>query len=164
MTTLERPHLREAEEALAGLPDAESRLAVIREAFDWLGTPYHHLARVKGAGVDCAQILLAVFDAAGVVKGAEAPTAYPFDWHLHRNAEWFLETVERYCRKVEHPAPGDLALFKYGRCISHGSIVVKWPIIIHPHLRHGVVLDDAAVNQELARRLSGFWSPWGVSA
>jgi len=29
------------------------RLAVTEEARVWLGTPYHHMGRVKGAGTDC---------------------------------------------------------------------------------------------------------------
>lgn len=38
------------------LPVSEQRAAVAQEALAWLGTPYHHHARIKGVGVDCAQI------------------------------------------------------------------------------------------------------------
>ena len=31
------------------------RLAVVAEAESWLGTPYHHEARIKGHGVDCVE-------------------------------------------------------------------------------------------------------------
>ena len=37
-----------------------SRAAVVAEAIAWLGTPYHHRARIKGVGVDCAQLALGV--------------------------------------------------------------------------------------------------------
>ena len=34
------------------------------EALTWLGTPYHHQGRVKGVGVDCGQILIAIYEKA----------------------------------------------------------------------------------------------------
>jgi hypothetical protein len=40
--------------------DAAKR-AQVQEALTWLGIPYHHHARVKGVGVDCAQLLCAVY-------------------------------------------------------------------------------------------------------
>ena len=40
---------------------AGSRNRVCRIARSWLGTPYHHMGRVKGAGVDCAMFPLEVY-------------------------------------------------------------------------------------------------------
>ena len=141
--------------------EAEERAAVVREALSWLGTPWHHRARVKGAGVDCGQFLAAVFIHVGLV--APFPIAeYPQDWNLHRDAERFLETVQTSARRVLPPArPGDLVLFQYGRCISHGGIVVKWPGIVHAWRDAGVVLDDVTINEELRIRYRGLWSVWG---
>lgn len=148
----------------AYLPDGlegEARMKVVLEAFSWIGTPYHHKGRIKQVGVDCGQILAAVYEAAGVIPDPQVPEDYPPDWHLHRGEERYLATVEQYARKVEVPKPGDIALFRFGRCMSHGGIVIKWPWIIHSHLGIGVVMDDAELNQELSSRFMGFWSPWG---
>lgn len=154
-------NLREkAAEAVHGLADAEQRMAVVDEALSWLGTPYHHLGRVKGAGTDCGQFLACVYDAAGVIESPEVPLDYPHDWHLHRGEERYLGAVLRYAKPVEYPAPGDIAVFKYGRCISHGGIVVLWPIMIHSYLRIGVTLDDVEQTMEFRQRLKGFFSPW----
>lgn len=49
----------------------EYRLAVIESAKAWLGTPWHHMARVRGAGVDCAQLLMATYSDAGVIEPFE---------------------------------------------------------------------------------------------
>ena len=69
-----------------------------------------------------------------------------------------MEIVERHFEKADSPLPGDLALFRYGRTISHGSIVIAWPQIIHAYITAGaVVIDDAIANQDLVRRLVGFW-------
>jgi len=40
---------------------------VIRCAHAWLRTPYHHMGRVKGAGVDYAMLLAEVYSEAGRV-------------------------------------------------------------------------------------------------
>jgi cell wall-associated NlpC family hydrolase len=130
---------------------------VINEALSWLGTPYHHEARVKGAGVDCGQFPAAVYEACGLIPhvGIEP---YPHDWHLHRDDERYLGYVERHFFKADSPMPGDLALFRYGRAISHSAIVIEWPLVIHAYITAGaVVLDDARANADLAERFVGAW-------
>lgn len=141
--------------------EARERAAVVAEALEWQGTPYRHMGRVKGLAADCGQFPLAVFEAVGLIPHTE-PEFYPHDWHLHRETERWLGHCERFAARVEGPPlPGDLALFKYGRCISHGAIVVEWPTIVHAHRpARCVCLDDAEGNQDLAARLVGFWSYW----
>ena len=39
-------------------PDLRAR--IVAEAMTWLGTPYHHRGKLKGIGVDCAQLPLCV--------------------------------------------------------------------------------------------------------
>lgn len=140
--------------------DLITRQKVVDEARSWLGTPWVHMSRVKGAGVDCGQFLAAVFETAGIVPHIEVPP-YPSDWALHRSDEKFLAVVETYAAKTERHDPGNIALFKYGRCVSHAGIVVCWPVIIHANMRLRVVmLDDVQVNPDLRDRFVGLWSPW----
>jgi cell wall-associated NlpC family hydrolase len=142
---------------------AEERARVVQEALSWVGTPYHHAARVKGAGVDCGQILAVVYEEAGVIPHME-PAPYPFDWAENRSEERYLGYVEQYAHRIDGPPrPGDIALYRYGRCISHGAIVVRWPQVVHAALKSGmVVLDDAPGNADLKKHFVGFWSPWGA--
>lgn len=136
-----------------------NRETIIQVAKSWLNTPYHHKARIKGIGTDCGQILIAVYSEAGLIEEFE-PEDYPGDWMMHRSEERYLQTVETYATRVDrNPLPGDIALFKFGRCISHGAIVIEWPTIIHAYKPSGfVTLDDAENNQDLKDRLVGFWS------
>jgi NlpC/P60 family putative phage cell wall peptidase len=123
------------------------RAAVVAEAREWLGTPYHHEARLKGIGVDCAQLLMGVFSAStvGLIAPLRIPH-YPRDWHLHRDAERYLEGLLHYARAVEEPPlPGDVALFRFGRTFSHGAIVTEWPRLIHAYWNIGVVRGDATL-------------------
>ena len=51
--------------------EAEERIRVILEAMTWIKTPFHFGARVKGNGVDCAQLIAAVFETCGIFKADE---------------------------------------------------------------------------------------------
>jgi NlpC/P60 family putative phage cell wall peptidase len=120
------------------------RAGVVAEARSWLGTPYHHGARVKGAGVDCAQLLIGVFSAVGLIEPPRLEN-YPPDWHLHRSAERYLGVVLAHAHELEGdaPLPGDVVLWRFGRCFSHGAIVIDWPLVIHAYLARPCVLEDA---------------------
>lgn len=134
---------------------------VIQEARAWLGTPYHHHAALKGVGVDCAQILIEVYAAAGVVEKIDVGD-YPNDWHMHRSEEKYLWWINRYCTEAKMPQKGDIALFNFGRCASHAGIVVDWPgELLHSYIRQGVVLTSAD-GAELRGRLHSFWIPKGL--
>lgn len=123
--------------------EREERERVVAAAKTWLGTPYHHRGRVKGAGIDCLTILAETFAEAGLIPPAHIPY-YPKDWHLHRDAERYLDGLFQYAAEIEGPPlPGDIVLWRFGRCYSHGAIVVEWPMVIHAAAGRCVVLEDA---------------------
>jgi len=124
---------------------AAQRAAVVAEARAWIGTPFHHAARIKGAGVDCLMLLAEVYERVGVA-GHIVPPFYVPDWHLHRDAERYLEGLMRYARPIDgDPLPGDIALFRFGRTFSHGTIVIAWPRVIHAYWHSGVIWGDATL-------------------
>ena len=141
--------------------ERRERERLVAEALTWLGTPYHHAGRVKGGGTDCGMLILQAFINVGLIVDTEVGY-YPMDWHLHRSAEHYLGWVTRYCKKVERdtPLPGDVIVYRYGRCISHGALVVAWPQIIHAYLGLGVVLADGN-DGDMQKRQSGIYSYWG---
>jgi NlpC/P60 family putative phage cell wall peptidase len=144
-----------------GSPIGALRAAVVTEAKTWIGTPFHHAARVRSAGVDCLMLLAEVYERAGVVAGRINPPFYVPDWHLHRDAERYMEGLLRYARPVDAPEPGDIALFRFGRTYSHGAIVIKWPRLIHAYWSIGVVWGDANLFP-LAGRAVRYFTPFGA--
>jgi len=135
------------------------RAAIVAAAREWLGTPYHHLGDVPGVGVDCAMFLVRVFVDTGLVPRFD-PRPYPVDWHLHRGEERYLAAVlGRACEVVE-PKPGDIALYRFGRTLSHSALVVAWPRVIHAQARVGCLEADASRDQPLASRAPRFFSLW----
>jgi hypothetical protein len=122
-------------------------------------------------GVDCATILSLVYPQAGATAPVPLPDYSP-QWMLHHSEERYLAEVLKYCREIAGPPlPGDIAVFKIGRCFAHGAIVVEWPRIIHAFQRAGFVLEDDALQGELRLHRHGprkgqprevrFFSPWG---
>lgn len=111
----------------------QARAAIVEEARTWLHTPYHPLADVKGAGVDCLMLLVRVFHEVGLVPYVD-PRPYSAQWHLHRTEEVYLAGLQTYARELgldEDSRPGDIALWKFGRAYSHAGIVVSEREVIH---------------------------------
>jgi NlpC/P60 family putative phage cell wall peptidase len=140
------------------MDEQAQRSLVAAEAMSWLGTPYHHHARIKGVGVDCAQILCAVYEACGVV-GHIAPGQYPTDWHMHRNEEVYADWCARYAKRTDTAQAGDVALFRFGRCFSHGGIFVAPEMVVHAYINRGVNLTRLS-EEPLCGRPLQIWSPW----
>ncbi len=134
------------------MPDLETqqRQAVIAGALTWERTPWVHQGRIKGSGVDCLMLLAEVFERAGLVPHLELVEdpanltpeqrasghifvkKYPKDWHCHSREEKALEVVQQFAREISGPPqPGDVGLCQYGWVLSHGFIVLDWPLILH---------------------------------
>lgn len=129
---------------------------VVAEARTWLGTPYHHAAGIKGAGVDCLYLIVEVFTACGVIERPKIPY-YPMDIMMHRNEETYLHGVLEHAIEVDHPQPGDVALFKFGRIFSHAAIVVDWPTVIHSYrTERGAVIGNASIGEFSGRDVRFF--------
>lgn len=144
----------------AELIAAEQRQRVLSEAQRWLGTPYHHNARVLGAGVDCAMLVAEVFEAAGLIEHVDP--AYPNDWHQNHSEQLYIQWLER-CGAVEisgPPLPGDVAVWKFGRTHSHGAIVINWPVVLQAYIHRSVEL-ASALDEPLASRDVRFFSMVG---
>lgn len=138
----------------------EQRTAVVDEARCWIGTPFHHGARLAGIGVDCAQLLIAVYGAALGVPEPVLP-AYAPDWFLHEDREHLVEQLRDAMVETKSPEIGDVAVFRYGRAISHAGIVTvtgEAPCVVHSFRSRGVVEESIAPHHALAVRLAGFWT------
>lgn len=145
------------------------RAAVIDAARSWVGTPYHHMARVKGAGCDCGQLIIASFVEAGAVPDFDTGY-YTTDWHLHRSEERYLGFVEKHLQRadevygerslaerwLEDPsyavAPGDVIVWRVGRTYSHGGLVTDWPNFVHAYLPSGIVEEVSLRGTPMAER------------
>jgi len=156
-----------------GSQEATERVAAVTEARAWVGTPYCHAARVKGAAVDCAQILAGVFAGAGLIPDVTiAP--YPPDWHLHRGEERYLAHLEIYFGRVDdddrplckrgadfRAKSGDILMWRWGRTFSHSAIVTDWPNVIHAFASERFVVECDVQGTPMTThpmRVYSYWS------
>lgn len=137
---------------------------VVREARSWIGTPYHCQGDIKRVGVDCGMLLVRVFVDTRLFAPFD-PRPYTDDWYFHRSEEKYLGFVLERTKEVSTPLPGDMMIFRYGRCYSHGGIVTgASPLtIVHAFQPARIVLEeDVASNQALGdpSRRPKFFSYW----
>jgi NlpC/P60 family putative phage cell wall peptidase len=149
------------------MTEIDQRNAVVAEARSWALTPYRHCADIKGVGVDCGMLIVRVFVDLGLVEPFD-PRPYAIDFMMHRDEERYLGWVKTWCAEVETPRPGDLALYRFGRCFSHGGIVVNAdPLtIVHAYRDSGMVCEDnVGQNPRLSdpARKPLFFSYWAKS-
>ena len=142
------------------MPDSR-RALVVAEALTWERTPYHHRARIKGVGVDCAQLPAAVYEAVGLIPHVEPE--YDPQWMLHRDEEIYLGWARKYGREIsrDQVGPGDFVIWKYGRCFSHGAIMLT---LDPPEVMHAVIVGGGVCrgnidrDEELASRPVKFFT------
>ena len=136
------------------------RATVCTIAQSWLGTPWRHAARVCGAGVDCAQLLIAVYSAAGLIAPFDPP-AYAIDHMLHSGDPLFERLCSQLGREVDTPSAGDVVLWEFGRSFSHGGVVLDWPgQVLHAYRPYGAVCITPANVARLDGRAVKFFSFW----
>lgn len=143
---------------------SQQRQKIVAEARKWIGTPYHDNGDIRGVGVDCGMLLVRVFVDLGLVPPFD-PRPYPRDWMMHNDEEKYLGWVKDACGEVETPQPGDIAVFRFGRCYSHGGIVTAAaPLsLVHAYVAARCVVEERlAQNGDLTRaiRKPRFFSLW----
>ena len=88
-------------------------------------------------------MLAEVYEACDVIPYLEIPF-YPAYWNLHRDAERYPDGVMQYAIEISGPPPpGDVAVFRFSRCHTHGAIVVEWTRMIHARVTMGMIYGDA---------------------
>lgn len=138
----------------------EERNDVVSAAKDWLHTPWHHAADVKGlkGGVDCGMMLVRVYCDLGLAPLFD-PRPYEQFWFLHQTEEKYLKWIERYCERVDVASPGDIQMYRFGRTIAHGAIVIDDELMIHAYAPAGQVEIRERRAPLVRGEYIGLWSP-----
>lgn len=142
-----------ADETLALTPaiEEEQRARVVAEAKSWLGTPYRQHGASKGASIDCAMLLVRCWVDAGVFKPFD-PRPYPPEWHMHKSEERYLGWMEALSCEVQTPRAGDIVLYRFGMCFSHGGVMISPTRLVHASaFEHDCTFSDLT-DVQLARQ------------
>lgn len=68
----------------------------------WLGTPYRHLAMVKGGGADCTLFIGACWKEYGILNYV-SHEYYPKEWHIHTKQELILDSFDEHWHNHTNP-------------------------------------------------------------
>ncbi len=93
---------------------------ILEQARTWIGTPYHHAGRSKGAGVDCIGLVVGAARELGIAVSLDT-TAY----NRGDNLALMTGGLAHFCDAVPEGdclSPGDVLIFRGGRILHHVAI------------------------------------------
>lgn len=142
------------------------RDTIIEKAKEWVDTPYHHHAKIKGVGVDCAMLVLAIAYESGLVSKEQYdnPPKYSSQWHIHNDEELLMSILAGFnCEEipVDSIQPGDIVAFQYGRTTSHLGIMISKTQFVHARMDFKKVVINT-LNTEFTKRLTHAYKFPGV--
>lgn len=103
---------------------------IVKQARTWLGTPFHHQARLKGVGCDCLGLVVGVVDELGL-KDKDGVKLAAYDevtYSKEPDGEYLTQKLVGLLDEVP-PADmraGDLALFKVRENPQHLAIITDY--------------------------------------
>lgn len=125
-----------------------TRDAIVAEARDWIGTPFHHQGRLKAVGVDCIGLVV------GVAKALGIPHADRTDYGRTPNPAMMRAALAEQLETIafKDVLPGDILWFRVASDPQHIGIVTTCdPMkMVHSYSRAQVM---ACVEQPV----DGFW-------
>lgn len=124
------------------MTNASINRLVLKEARQWIGTPYLHQCSVRGIGCDCLGLVRGIWRALYGGEPEKIP-AYSPDWNEISKNETLLDAAHRLFKpkQDEHPASGNLIVFRWHRkaIAKHLGIVSNPGLFIHAYEKSGVV-------------------------
>lgn len=116
---------------------------IVNEAREWIDTPYHHLASLKGVGCDCIGLLRGVWEK---LKGELPiqPPVYAQQWYLHQSYSQLIEVLTQTYdfTKGSGFQPGSVLCFSIGgRPAGHAGIMVDNGRFIHSYMSSKKVVE-----------------------
>jgi NlpC/P60 family putative phage cell wall peptidase len=129
---------------------------VVRVARQWIGTPYHHQASVRGIGADCLGLVRGVWRE---LYGADAETPPPYsrDWAEASGRETMLEAAARHLRPIApgEAAAGDVLIFRLraGTVAKHAAVLSGPQRMIHA--MEGGAAAEVPLSPWWRRRIAG---------
>ena len=106
---------------------------VVKAARGWLGTPYLHQGRLKGIGVDCAGLIIAVARELGLL-----PPEFDVTGYSRQPDGQLLSHCDRHMRRVDEPQPGDVLITRFDIDPCHLGFAADYHIPGHLSMIHAL--------------------------
>jgi NlpC/P60 family putative phage cell wall peptidase len=96
---------------------------VIDTARSWIGTPYHHQARLQGVGADCIGLILGVCWELGLT------TFDTSDYAETPEGDRMIALIEHHCTKLDAMELGALLVLRIRRLPQHTALATDGGMI-----------------------------------
>lgn len=133
---------------------------IVAIARQYIGTPYHHQARVPGVGIDCVGVLVCVARELGVIAQDADYGAYA------RNArdDELLRILDAHLERLPSPEmaeAGDVLTFVIGKWPHHVAIKTGPDTLLHSYMGIGRVVETQIGNNWQQRIIAAHRIPGG---
>ncbi len=143
-------------------PTAED---VVRVARNWIGTPYHHQASLRGVGTDCLGLVRGIWRDL-YQREAEMPPRYTRDWAEASGRETMLEAARRHMieKQLADAAAGNVVVFRLrdGAVAKHAGVLTGLDTMIHA--QEGAPAAEVVLCRWWKRRIAGVFAFPGVES
>ena len=123
----------------------------------YINTPWRHAQKVKGLGIDCAQLIAAVLQEVGV------PVVDKLDYSKHDEFNTLITTIELYCNRLD-----DGVIVEKGDILIFRSLCQEKKIYNHVGFYTGKsfihAYADPAYKRVIEERLSETWKSYVIYA
>lgn len=136
--------------------------AVLKEAYQWLGTPYRHGAARKQVGCDCLGLIRGVWREVYGYE-PERPATYAPDWAELSDKEPLLDAAEQYMvrqrlpKSIKEILPSQVLIFRWQPTMAakHIAIMGHDGRFIHAYQGHRVL--TSALVPQWFKRIAGLF-------
>ena len=140
---------------MGGAVTTPDRGQIVAAARDWIGTPYHHQASLRGSGCDCLGLVRGVWRDLYGGEPMSVPS-YTRDWAESGPRETLLEAARLHFREVSPPArqPGDVLVFRLraATVAKHVAILATAQTMIHA--QEGAPVCEVPLSRWWVRRIA----------
>ncbi len=141
------------------------RKQIVAAAREWLGTPYQHQQRMKGVGVDCANLVIAVGVELNVLDWTPEAFVKFKGYGRAPNPRRMLEAMELFLERLpegESPQEGDVVWIEWARGLPMHIAILTDLGLIHAYSDVGRVVEHG-LDSVWESRFNSFWRFRGVA-
>lgn len=138
-----------------------TRTQIVAKAREYLETPFHHQARLKGVGVDCIGLVICVARELELIAPDFDIQAYP----RVPDGKTLMDTARQHMIEIDKSAvqPGDVLVISFGALPQHFGIFGDYRngglSIIHAASNSGKVIETRLMFSSTMKFVAAFALP-----
>ena len=139
------------------------RQQVLKEAREWIGTPYQHQCRAKGVGCDCAGLIIGVGKVIGLFDVPDYEIKAFTNYSRLPNPKRMGYLLNKYLVRIDTPKHGDIVWMQWREDLPmHLGILSDTGTLIHAENEVGKVAEHR-ITPAWKKRFHSYWAYKGLN-